>query len=86
VIEEEMLIYWEVTVSVDVREKFIETCFKFRVVTEIQQFESQGPKSVRFLFFGGWLKGAVYKRRVNKRDEFYARILNATVRKKRREI
>jgi hypothetical protein len=33
----------------------------------------------------GWMKSEVYKRKVDTRDELFARILDAAVRKKKRE-
>ena len=52
--------------------------------TEIELFESPGPNFIIFLFFGGWMKSEVYKRRMNTRDELHARILDAAVRIKKR--
>jgi hypothetical protein len=54
------------------------------MVTETQLFEYPGLTPLDFCFWG-WIKCDVYKRRVDTRDELFARILDAAARIKKRE-
>jgi hypothetical protein len=54
------------------------------MVTEIKLFESSDLTPLDFCFCG-WMKSEVYKRKVDTRDEFLARILGAAARIKERE-
>jgi hypothetical protein len=54
------------------------------MVTEIQMFESPDLTLLDFCLWG-WVKGKVYKTKVDTRDELLARILEAAARIKKRE-
>jgi hypothetical protein len=54
------------------------------MVTEIKLFESPDLTPLDFCLWG-WMKSEVYKRKVDKRDELSAHILDAAARTKKRE-
>jgi hypothetical protein len=54
------------------------------MVTEIESFKCPDLTPLDFLFVG-WMNSEVYKRKVDTRDGYQARILDAAARMKKRE-
>jgi len=54
------------------------------MATEIELSESPSPTPLDF-YLWGWMKGQVYRRKVDTQDELLARIFDAAARIKKRE-
>jgi len=65
--------------SVIVKKKIIRACVKFWMATEIQLFESPSLIPLDF-YLCGWMKGQVYRRKVDTQDELLTRIFEAAAR------
>jgi len=63
---------------------FIKTYVTFRILIEMQLFESPNVTVLHF-YLWGWMNSEVYKRKVDTRDELLARMLDAAACVKRRE-